>query len=136
MPRLPVDGKKVIEHRITFGTKERDLLESFSTAYTVKSVLPSISEIMTDATALYAIGVLIEVIFDVDLPFIYTTDDAQELWQGLETSFKNLEVTREQRTSIGGGIVNLFDQVFYVLSGGLNERFTADLERRREEDET
>lgn len=29
MPRLPVDGKKVIEHRITFGTKERDLLEQF-----------------------------------------------------------------------------------------------------------
>ena len=136
MPRLPVDGKKVIEHRITFGTKERDILEGFSTAYTVKSVLPSIAEIMTDATALYAIGVLIETIFDVDLPFIYTTDDAQELWQGLEQYFKNLDLTREDRTSFGGGILYLFDQFFYVMSGGLQDKFTADLERRREENES
>ena len=33
MPRLPVDGKKVIEHRITFGTKERELLHGVAGAY-------------------------------------------------------------------------------------------------------
>ena len=83
MPRLPVDGKKVVEHRITFGTKERELIDQFSLSYRINSVAPSFAEIVKDATALYAIGVAIEIIFDVDLPFIVTTDDAQELWDGL-----------------------------------------------------
>lgn len=39
LPRLPVDGKKVIEHRITFGTKERDLLEQFVGVQRTRSFL-------------------------------------------------------------------------------------------------
>jgi hypothetical protein len=132
MPRLPVDGKKVIEHRITFGTKEREIIESLSTSYAIKSVFPSFATILTDATALYAIGVLIEIIFKVDLPYIYTTDDAQQLWQSLKESFKTLEVDREMREgSIVGGIAGLWDQISYVLSGGLNDKFVQDLERKR-----
>lgn len=38
MPRLPVDGKKVIEHRITFGAKERELIQDFSTSYRIESL--------------------------------------------------------------------------------------------------
>jgi len=134
MPRLPVDGKKVIEHRITFGTKEREIIESLSTSYAIKSVFPSFATILTDATALYAIGVLIEIIFKVDLPYIYTTDDAQQLWQSLKESLQTLEVDRGMREgSLVGGIGGLWDQISYVLSGGLNKKFGEDLERRRSE---
>lgn len=89
MPRLPVDGKKVVEHRITFGTKERELIDQFSLSYRINSVAPSFAEIVKDATALYAIGIAIEIIFDVELPFIVTTDDAQELWDGLKGWFSS-----------------------------------------------
>ena len=48
MPRLPVDGKKVVEHRITFGTKERELIDQFSLSYRINSVAPSFAEIVKD----------------------------------------------------------------------------------------
>ena len=38
MPRLPVDGKKVIEHRITLGTKEREIFDHISTSYRINSI--------------------------------------------------------------------------------------------------
>lgn len=38
MPRLPVDGKKVIEHRITLGGTEREALKSLVTSVRIKSI--------------------------------------------------------------------------------------------------
>ena len=38
MPRLPVDVDTVIEHRITFGTKERELLQDISTSYRIQAI--------------------------------------------------------------------------------------------------
>ena len=38
MPRLPVDGKKVVEHRITLGTKERQLIESYVFANQINQI--------------------------------------------------------------------------------------------------
>ena len=40
MPRLPVDGKRVIEHRISFGTKERQLIEDLTTSARIASIDP------------------------------------------------------------------------------------------------
>lgn len=38
MPRLPVDGKKVIEHRITLGGVEREALKSLALSARITSV--------------------------------------------------------------------------------------------------
>ena len=38
MPRLPVDGKKVIEHRITLGGVERESLKSLARSYRIQSL--------------------------------------------------------------------------------------------------
>lgn len=38
MPRLPVDGKKVIEHRITLGGVEREALKSLATSARLTSI--------------------------------------------------------------------------------------------------
>ena len=38
MPRLPVDGQKVIEHRITFGGVEREVLRSLALSYRIESL--------------------------------------------------------------------------------------------------
>ena len=44
MPRLPVDGKKVSELRITFGSKERELLEDLSTSYRIRAIAPALND--------------------------------------------------------------------------------------------
>ena len=38
VPRLPVDGKKVIEHRITLGGVERESLKSLATSLRIQSI--------------------------------------------------------------------------------------------------
>jgi hypothetical protein len=52
MPRLPVDGKRVIEHRITFGTKERELLDNVATSYSINKVATPLVALISDISAL------------------------------------------------------------------------------------
>ena len=59
MPRLPVDGKRVVEHRITFGTKERDLAEGALAAYQFNRIITPIVSALSDVSfLLFAGGVL------------------------------------------------------------------------------
>ena len=77
MPRLPVDGKKVVEHRITLGTKERMILQDFSTSYRIDAISgnDSIVEVFSDTNKIIAllgsIGFVLELlgitdVFDID----------------------------------------------------------------------
>lgn len=77
MPRLPVDGKRVVEHRITLGGKERELLADFVTSYRIDAITgtDSIVEVMADGTkviaALGTLGAILELfgitdVFDFD----------------------------------------------------------------------
>jgi len=50
MPRKPTE--KVIEHRITFGQKERDLLETISTSYSINKVATPFVALISDVSAL------------------------------------------------------------------------------------
>lgn len=52
MPRLPVDGKKVIEHRISFGTKERQLIEQFANANSFNKVATPTVDLMKDVSGM------------------------------------------------------------------------------------
>jgi len=52
MPRLPVDGKKVIEHRITFGTKERELLDSYVFGNQFNQISDPIIKLISDVSAM------------------------------------------------------------------------------------
>ena len=56
MPRLPVDGKKVVEHRITFGTKERELAEGALAAYQFNRVGTPIVAALSDVSFLVFVG--------------------------------------------------------------------------------
>jgi len=59
LPRLPVDGKKVVEHRITFGTKERDLAEGALAAYQFNKIVTPVVAALSDVSfLLFAGGVL------------------------------------------------------------------------------
>ena len=77
MPRLPVDGKRVIEHRITLGGFERNLMQDIATSYRIDSFSgnDSIIEVLSDGSkviaALGTLGALLELfgitdVFDFD----------------------------------------------------------------------
>jgi hypothetical protein len=77
MPRLPVDGQRVIEHRITFGTKERELIQDLVSSYRISAFSgnDSLVEVLGDGSKVLAavgtIGALLELagitdVFDFD----------------------------------------------------------------------
>ena len=86
MPRLPVDGKKVIEYRHTFGTKEREILQDLATSFRIQAVDPeAMLKILEDPLRVvqiaYGIATVLELIgFETGLP---TPGDLPELYQWL-----------------------------------------------------
>jgi hypothetical protein len=70
MPRLPVDGKKVVEHRITLGTKERDLLDQATFAYSANRWLTPTLQALGDPVFLLVLVGAIGLAVDRLLPGI------------------------------------------------------------------
>ena len=74
MPRLPVDGKKVKEFRITLGSFERTLLQELATSLRIASFSPStILETLEDPTKIiqiaYSVATILEIFgFETGLP--------------------------------------------------------------------
>lgn len=90
MPRTK--PSKTEELRVTLGTKERMLLEEFSTSYRIKSTLPSIAAIAKDATAMYALAMIYEMVTGKDIPGIISPDDsASEIWTSIKDNVKGVE---------------------------------------------
>jgi hypothetical protein len=144
LPRLPVDGKKVQEFRITMGTKERQLAESALNAYRIKSIVPSIAEVLGDVSALYALGSIWELLTGREIPGLYNpeeigdagkraaleleqaikddvkswSEEKQEEYKTTATTQESQEVRQERAKSLTGGILNMFDTFFAVVSGG------------------
>ena len=67
MPRLPVDGNKVVEHRITLGQYEREQLDTISTGYAVGRVAEPLVSLLSDVSALVALTSLLEILGVIDL---------------------------------------------------------------------
>ena len=58
-PRLPVDGKKVVEHRVTLGTYERQQLDTLVTGVTIRNVATPTVDLLSDVSAMtFLIGLL------------------------------------------------------------------------------
>jgi len=67
VPRLPVDGKKVVEHRISLGSYEREELDTFVTGVTVRNVGDPLVALLSDVSALVALTTLLEALGVIDL---------------------------------------------------------------------
>ena len=52
MPRLPVDGEKVIEHRISLSGLERKALEDYMFASTINKVSTPLVALLSDVSAM------------------------------------------------------------------------------------
>jgi hypothetical protein len=78
MPRLPVDGVKVQELRITLGTKERQILESAKTAYSFRNISTPIVTAINDNTTLLLIAGILGISLSQILP-----EDWEEVTDGM-----------------------------------------------------
>jgi len=66
MPRSPVDGKKVIEHRISLGTYERNMLNDIALSYRIQALNPKvILDVLDDPTKVIQIAYSIATIFEM-----------------------------------------------------------------------
>lgn len=83
---MPVDGKKVIEYRHTFGTKEREILQDLATSFRIQSIDPeAMFKILEDPLRVvqiaYGIATVLELLgFESGYP---TPGDLPELIQWL-----------------------------------------------------
>ena len=56
MPRLPIDGTKVKEFRLTLGTFERERIDTLITAIAINRVSTPLVALLSDVSALSAIA--------------------------------------------------------------------------------
>jgi len=103
MPKKPTEKLEGI--RIEFNEKERQILQGAVTAYQVKSILPSLATILTDVSALYALGILYEIATGRDIPFIISSledlnDPIQAAYRGIKDEYQ----ARKEEYVTGGGL--------------------------------
>ena len=98
MPRLPVDGKRVVEHRITLGTKERQLLDQATFSYSANRWMTPILAALSDVTFLATFGIALALIIDRLLPGVD--------WRGITEDMtpEQLNDWLETQNIVGGTI--------------------------------
>lgn len=116
MPRLPVDGKKVVEHRITFGTKERELIGDLSTSFRIQSLkVPEMLEFLDDPEdviqLMYSIATIAEILgVETGLPTVGDIPAVVE-W------FQTRDITGAQVSQSGGQTLISLITDFLTASG-------------------
>jgi len=85
--RLPVDGKKVIEHRISLGTFERNMLSDFVATRSFQNVATPIINLMKDVTGMATLYVILNFMFpnwSLGINFDEVPEGDEGLWDYLE----------------------------------------------------
>jgi hypothetical protein len=125
MPRLPVDGKKVVEHRITLGTKEREMVDRIVGSYQFNRVATPTVALMSDVTgmAVFAgiLAVLVPKIHDyLNLPGM---DPVEAINQGIkDTIVEQEKVAIEKNLSFAEKQNQAVFNAFRTAWEGLGER--------------
>ena len=113
MPRLPVDGKKVIEYRMTLGTYERERLDELVTSIQIKNIGTPIVEIMKDVSATAILLIMLSELLGFDFKIPEIVDDAGDLVKAFVEQGRQSFVAQEnaaapeRANSLVGGIRNL-----------------------------
>lgn len=86
MPRLPVDGEKVIEYRISLSGVEREQLENLVMGITANRVLTPIVTLLNDPTGLLALAGLLEALGIIDImAWVRSNPWAEGVIEGIES---------------------------------------------------
>ena len=67
MPRLPVDGKKVVEHRITLGQFERTMLNDLVSSKQFNNIATPTVDLLKDVTGMAAFAAILFSLFGIVL---------------------------------------------------------------------
>jgi hypothetical protein len=123
LPRLPVDGKKVVEHRITFGTKERDMMESALAAFQFNRIASPVVAGMSDVSFMLVLGGLLAIYFpEIKLPT--NPSGMEEIVEAIDTGIRTgVERARQERELTGEstldeatGVRDLIGRLYYNLT--------------------
>tara|TARA_R110000751_G_scaffold78670_1_gene158773 strand:+ start:411 stop:782 length:372 start_codon:yes stop_codon:yes gene_type:complete len=122
MPRLPVDGKKVIEYRHTLGTYERQMLNDIAVSYRISAIDPAvIIKVLEDPLKLvqiaYSVATILEMFgFETGLP---TPADIPELIEWFQNKgIKQDSPKSETNPSIWELLQNLLSGEYGGYPGG------------------
>ena len=152
MPRLPVDGKKVSELRITLGTYEREQLNRFVDGMQIKNIGTGIGAATDPVEALlsttlgtvggvYLVAWALKRFFNIDVPIPTDLEDLEEGWalildsinldtagrEELEKYVESLQLGRKAEflgNVPGLGGLKLIDPGYQLLKGMANFIFT------------
>lgn len=111
MPRLPVDGKKVVEHRITLGTKERALLDQATFSYSANKWMTPIVAGLSDVTFLALIALSLGIAIDKLLPDV----DWRTITQDMTPD--QVHDWLETQNIVGGGIGATIGAIIFSAVG-------------------
>ena len=117
MPRLPVDGKKVIEHRITLGGVEREALRSLALSYRIESlagedgVLNELGSVDNVIGKLAVVGFLLELFGITDI-FDFDDDAKSKAIQILQRIKRNEEEAIANREAISNAEREFLNRIF------------------------
>ena len=122
MPRLPVDGKKVIEYMHTLGTYERQMLNDIAVSYRISAIDPAvIIKVLEDPLKLvqiaYSVATILEMFgFETGLP---TPADIPELIEWFQNKGIKQDVPKsETNPSIWELLRNLLSGEYGGYPGG------------------
>ena len=108
MPRLPVDGKKVIEYRVTLGTYEREQVNRFVDGVQIKNIGTGIGaatdpiEAMLSNTlgtigGVFLVAWGLKRFFNLDIPIPSDLEDISEGWAAIYNAVSNIsDETRQE----------------------------------------
>lgn len=108
MPRLPVDGKKVIEYRVTLGTYEREQVNRFVDGVQIKNIGTGIGaatdpiEAMLSNTlgtigGVFLVSWALKRFFNIDVPIPTDLEDISEGWNAIYNTISNIsDETRQE----------------------------------------
>jgi len=112
VPRKPVD--KVVEHRISFSQKERDMIETLATAYTINRVANPVVNLLGDPIALGALGIGILALFPK------LTESLPDNWETITDGMTQTEAYSwlKDNTSGGAAYGGAIGTIFGLIFGG------------------
>jgi len=118
MPRLPVDGNKVVEHRITFGTKEREQIDQLTNSLEVQNYSKAFENLatpmvnlMNDVTGMIVFLTILAAlgVTGATFTFLYAASRADDVAAVMDAFLTQ----REQAVILAGGEV-----IFGAVPGG------------------
>lgn len=120
MPRLPVDGTRVKEIRVTLGTKERELLDSAINAYQFNQIATPSVALMSDVSGMLVLAGLLKIVLpELVLPTggeVTTQEVVLSIQDGIAAA-SDPEGREDRATSVFGGVSNVLRDVIVNLTG-------------------